>query len=144
MRDKIIRYSFVLGLLFICTMQLALYSNADSSPSNELLAWGFRRGKNHEQAILDSQSQKVIKEYNGISIGNKDSKNVYLTFDCGYEAGYTEKILDVLSTNDVKASFFITGHYLNTASDIVKRMIEDGHIVGNHTPKFLMSGIEKI
>ena len=58
----------------------------------------------------------------------------------GYEGGYTEKILDVLKQNNVKATFFITGHYLNTASDLVKRMIDEGYIVGNHTPKFLMSG----
>ena len=66
-------------------------------------------------------------------MGNADEKYVYLTFDEGYEAGYTEKILDVLKENDVKAAFFITGHYLNTASDLVKRMIDQGHIVGNHT-----------
>ena len=66
-------------------------------------------------------------------MGNKDSNSIYLTFDLGYEAGYTEHILDVLKENNVKAAFFITGHYLNTQSDLVKRMIEEGHIVGNHT-----------
>ena len=66
-------------------------------------------------------------------MGNKDSNSIYLTFDLGYEAGYTEHILDVLKENNVKAAFFITGHYLNTQTDLVKRMIEEGHIVGNHT-----------
>ncbi len=66
-------------------------------------------------------------------IGNPNEKNIYLTFDNGYEAGYTSQILDVLKENDVKATFFITAHYLNTANDLVKRMIEEGHIVGNHT-----------
>ena len=66
-------------------------------------------------------------------MGNKESKNIYLTFDLGYEAGYTEKILDVLKENDVKACFFITAHYFNTHSELVKRMIEEGHDVGNHT-----------
>ena len=66
-------------------------------------------------------------------MGNKSDKNVYLTFDLGFEAGYTEKILDVLKENDVKACFFITAHYVNTAEDLVKRMIEEGHDVGNHT-----------
>lgn len=133
MKDRIIRHSFVVGLLLVCILQLALYSQATSTLSNELLAWGFRRGENHEQATLDTKSEKVIRDYNGISMGNKESKFVYLTFDCGYEAGYTEKILDVLEENNVSAAFFITGHYLNSASDFVKRMIEDGHIVGNHT-----------
>lgn len=131
-RDKIIRYCFVLGLLFTCIFSFSLYSQA-TTLSNELLAWGFRRGENHEQATLDTKSEKVIREYNGISMGNKDNPYVYLTFDCGYEAGYTEKILDVLEKYNVNATFFITGHYLNSASDLVKRMIEDGHIVGNHT-----------
>ena len=54
-------------------------------------------------------------------------------FDEGYEAGYTPKILDVLKQNNVKATFFITAHYLNTQSDLVKQMIDEGHIVGNHT-----------
>ena len=66
-------------------------------------------------------------------MGNAESKKIYLTFDLGYEAGYTEQILDVLKENDVKATFFITAHYLNTAEDLVKRMIDEGHIVGNHT-----------
>lgn len=47
--------------------------------------------------------------------------------------GYTPQILDTLKSNNVKAAFFITGHYLNTQSDLVKRMIDEGHIVGNHT-----------
>ena len=69
----------------------------------------------------------------GIAMGNKDSKKVYLTFDNGYEAGYTNKILEVLKANNVKACFFVTAHYVNSASDLVQRMIDEGHIVGNHT-----------
>jgi peptidoglycan-N-acetylmuramic acid deacetylase len=132
MKEKIVKSGFIFLLLVSCIVQFSLFSQA-SSLSNELLAWGFRRGENHSQATLDTKSEKVIRDYDGISMGNKDSKTVYLTFDCGYEAGYTETILDVLAENNVKATFFITGHYLNTASDIVKRMIEEGHIVGNHT-----------
>lgn len=132
MKDKIVRHFFVFCLLMICILQFSLYSQA-TNLSNKILAWGFRRGQNHEQSTLDTESENVIRKYNGISIGNKDSKKIYLTFDCGYEAGYTEKILDALAENDVKATFFITAHYLNTAENIVKRMIEEGHIVGNHT-----------
>ena len=66
-------------------------------------------------------------------MGNDEDKYVYLTFDEGYEAGYTSKLLDILKENEVKAAFFITGHYLNTQSDLVKRMIDEEHIVGNHT-----------
>ena len=73
-------------------------------------------------------------------MGNNADKYIYLTFDEGYEAGYTSQILDTLKENNVKATFFITAHYLNTQPELVKRMIDEGHIVGNHTPKYLMSG----
>lgn len=66
---------------------------------------------------------------NGIYMGNKDKKYVYLTFDEGYEAGYTEKILDTLKEEKVQGTFFITAHYINSAPNIVKRMIDEGHIV---------------
>ena len=132
MKDKILRHFFVFMLLMVCIFQYSLYSQA-TTLSNKLLAWGFRRGENHEQSVLDVESVKVINNYDGIALGNKDSNKIYLTFDCGYEAGYTEKILDILAENNVKATFFITAHYLNTAENIVKRMIEEGHIVGNHT-----------
>ena len=70
---------------------------------------------------------------NGIYMGNKDKKYVYLTFDAGYEAGYTEKILDTLKKENVQGTFFITAHYANSAKELVKRMIDEGHIIGNHT-----------
>lgn len=133
MKDYFIRYSFVLGLLGICVLGLAISVQATSELSNNLLAWGFRRGENHAQAVLDSESKKVIEEFDGITIGNNQIPNIYLTFDCGYEEGYTMAILDTLEEQNVKAVFFITAHYLNSAEDMVKRMIEDGHIVGNHT-----------
>lgn len=132
MKEKIIRHFCAFLLLLVCILQFSLYSQANTL-NNDILAWGFRRGENHEQSTLDTASEKVIKDYDGIAMGNKESNFVYLTFDCGYEQGYTEKILDVLKENNVKATFFITAHYLNTSSDIVKRMIEEGHIVGNHT-----------
>lgn len=66
-----------------------------------------------------------MQKYDGIYMGNASKKYVYLTFDEGYEAGYTEKILDTLKEENVTATFFITAHYINTASDIVKRMIDE-------------------
>ena len=92
-----------------------------------------RRGEQHAQAVLDAESLKVLEKFNGMAMGNPDKKYVYLTFDAGYEAGYTEDILKVLKENDVTAAFFITAHYVNTATDLVKQMIQNGNIVGNHT-----------
>ena len=101
--------------------------------SNKKIGWGIKRNEDHKQPDLGSSNLKLLNSYNGISMGNENDKFVYLTFDEGYEAGYTSKLLDVLKENDVKAAFFITGHYLNSQSDLVERMINEGHIVGNHT-----------
>ena len=111
-----------------------------SSNDTKKMSWGIKRNSNHEQPDVGSENKKILEENEGICLGENLEKNIYLTFDCGYEAGYTEKILDVLKENDVKATFFITSHYLNTAYEIVERMINEGHIVGNHTPNYLMSG----
>ena len=113
-----------------------------STLSNKKIGWGIKRNDNHEQPDMGAENRKILEENGGMCIGDSDKKYIYLTFDEGYEAGYTEKILDVLKQNDVKATFFITAHYLNTQEDLVKRMLEEGHEVGNHTPKFLMSGNE--
>ena len=61
------------------------------------------------------------------------AKIAYLTFDNGYENGYTEKILDALKKEEVPATFFLTGHYLKSAAPLVKRMVKDGHGIGNHS-----------
>ena len=144
MKDKFIRYGFVFGLLVVCIAQIAIYSQATNELSNKLLAWGFRRGENHAQAVLDTESKRVIEQYEGITMGNAESPYIYLTFDCGYEEGYTTSVLDTLQENNVKAVFFITGHYLNSAGDMVKRMIEDGHIVGNQFPTMVMYHLERL
>ncbi len=101
--------------------------------SKEKYAWGFGRGQNHLQAVLDKKPYEVLNKYGGIAMGNKDSNKIYLTFDSGYEAGYTEDILSTLKKTNVKAIFFITAHYLNTSEDLVKKMIDEGHAIGNHT-----------
>ena len=100
--------------------------------SNKKYGWGLKRGENHKQPEL-GMYKEIVEKYDGIAIGNKEDKSVYLTFDLGYEAGYTAGILDVLKENNVKATFFITGHYLNSAPELVERMIREGHIIGNHT-----------
>ena len=99
--------------------------------SNKKIGWGLKREKDHKQPDVGAINKQILDKYDGICIGNDQSKNVYLTFDNGYEAGYTSKLLDVLKENEVKATFFITAHYLNTAPELVQRMINEGHIVGN-------------
>lgn len=101
--------------------------------SNTKIGWGIKRVTNHKQPDLGKKNKELIDKYNGIAMGNKEKKYVYLTFDEGYEAGYTSKILEVLKQNDVRATFFITAHYVNTQEDLVKQMIDENHTVGNHT-----------
>lgn len=76
---------------------------------------------------------EFLKQYNAFFIGDTTKNRIYLSFDAGFENGYTSNILDVLKNNDVKATFFLVGNYLKTAPDLVKRMVDEGHTVGNHT-----------
>lgn len=108
-------------------------TNTQSSLSNNKIEWGIQRKNNHEQPDLGAKNKELISQYNGMALGNAEKNYIYLTFDLGYEAGYTSKILDALKENNVQGTFFITAHYVNTASDLVQRMIDEGHIVGNHT-----------
>ena len=62
-----------------------------------------------------------------------DKKRIYLTFDCGYENGNTAKILDTLAEKNVPAAFFCTLHEVKTEPELIARMINEGHIVGNHS-----------
>ncbi len=80
-----------------------------------------------------NSSAEYLKEFNAYFVASTDEKALYLTFDSGYENGYTTKILDTLKENNVPAAFFLTGHYLKTNPDIVNRMVNEGFIVGNHS-----------
>ena len=138
MNKRIILVLTMIASLGVYCLASSVKAN-DTEISNKKICWGIKRAENHEQPDLGTENKKLIDQYNGIAMGSKDSNKVYLTFDMGYEAGYTENILNTLKENNVSATFFITAHYLNTAPELVKRMIEEGHIVGNHTPIFLMS-----
>ena len=138
MKENFSRISIAVILVLIVIFQFAYISRANSDLSTELIAWGFRRGENGEQPTLDSKAIRVLNEFDGYAMGNKDKKIVYLTFDSGYEAGYTENILKTLKDNNVTATFFITAHYLNTAGDLVLEMIKNGNDVGNQSPHALM------
>ena len=127
-------------IIYITTQNYETIETSSTNLSNKKIGWGIKRNDNHEQPDLGSQNKKVLEENNGIAMGNSEKKYIYLTFDEGYEAGYTKQILETLKENNVTATFFITAHYLNTQPELVKQMIDEGHIVGNHTPNYLMSG----
>jgi len=78
-------------------------------------------------------SFEQLAKYDAAFLGDTTKKVIYLTFDSGYENGCTEIILDTLKKHDVKAAFFLVGNYMEKNADLVRRMVEEGHIVGNHT-----------
>ncbi len=106
---------------------------ADGLYSNKLFCWGISRKPDNKTPDADPGAPELLKKYGGVYIGDTGKKEIYLTFDEGYENGYTGKILDTLKNNNVKAVFFITGPYLKEHQDLVRRMVEEGHEVGNHT-----------
>ena len=137
-KPKIVEISIFITIVLFVFAITAIYNEKTVKTNTELLSnkkigWGIKRNDNHKQPDLGSKNKEILEKYEGIAMGNKDEKYVYLTFDEGYEAGYTSKILEVLKNNQVKATFFITAHYVNTQEELVKQMIEEGHIVGNHT-----------
>ena len=104
-----------------------------STLSNKKIGWYFTKGKDHNQPTFGKDLTVPADKYEAIYLMPKEEKKIYLTFDEGYENGYTGQILDVLKEKNVKAVFFITGPYLEKETELVKRMVDEGHEVGNHT-----------
>jgi len=97
-------------------------------------SWGLGFGETGTQTKpTGSLKAEDMKQLDAYYLDETADKVIYLTFDCGYENGYTEDILDALRKHNVKATFFVVGHYLESAPELVKRMVEEGHSVGNHT-----------
>ena len=82
---------------------------------------------------VGNAGREQLRSYDAAYIGDTSRKVLYLTFDAGYENGCTEKILDVLKEQQVPAAFFLVGNYVEKNADLVRRMVQEGHIVGNHT-----------
>lgn len=95
-------------------------------------AWGLSFRTEGAAPIGPAGSDELAR-YNAAYLGDTSEKVIYLTFDAGYENGCTEKILDVLKKHQVSAAFFLVGNYIEKNPDLVRRMVEEGHIAGNHT-----------
>jgi peptidoglycan-N-acetylmuramic acid deacetylase len=100
--------------------------------SVETGSWGlsFRQ---EGQAPIGPANSNVLKGFDAAYLGDTGEKVIYLTFDADYENGCTAKILDILKEHEVKAAFFLVGNYMEKNADLVRRMVAEGHIVGNHT-----------
>ena len=95
-------------------------------------SWGLSF-RSEGSAPIGNAGVDQLRQFDTVYLGDTSEKVIYLTFDAGYENGCTEKILDVLQKHQVKAAFFLVGNYIEKNADLVRRMVNEGHIVGNHT-----------
>ena len=118
----------LLALAVAITVAIGVFSGS----ALETGSWGlsFRQ---EGAAPIGNAGVDQLKRYDAAYIGDTSQKVLYLTFDAGYENGCTEKILDTLKKHQVSAAFFLVGNYIQRNADLVRRMVEEGHTVGNHT-----------
>ncbi len=95
-------------------------------------SWGLSFRQDGQPPVGNATAAELA-QYDAYYIGDTNQKTIYITFDAGYENGHTAAILDALKKHHVQAAFFVVGHYLESAPDLVKRMVAEGHTVGNHT-----------
>ncbi|SDJ49514.1 delta-lactam-biosynthetic de-N-acetylase [Salimicrobium halophilum] len=96
-------------------------------------SWGYKKSDEKEVAPEFGRYTSLVEPFDALYKGNGENRKIYLTFDNGYEQGYTEEVLQVLRKKDVPATFFLTGHYVKSAPELVKQMNRDGHLIGNHS-----------
>ncbi|WP_243740227.1 delta-lactam-biosynthetic de-N-acetylase [Aureibacillus halotolerans] len=121
-------------IAFSTCCALLLSSATVYAASTTPIHWGFVRSKNEVAPEAGKHADALLEKYNAFyKDADATEKTVYLTFDNGYENGYTAKILDVLKKTETPGAFFITGHYLKDQPELVNRMVDEGHIVGNHS-----------
>ncbi|MCL1803542.1 MAG: polysaccharide deacetylase family protein [Eubacteriaceae bacterium] len=120
-------------LVVALMLQLGLLGrNTYISTSSSTIDWGMSYQKEGEAPIGNSSKEFLLK-YGAYYIGDESRPVVYLTFDAGYENGFAETILDTLKKHNAKATFFVVKHYIDSEPDLVRRMVEEGHIVANHS-----------
>lgn len=136
----VLRKKYIIFSTMLCFIIVSVLIGTSISTNNKSVKtsksinnnWGLSFGENGK-APNGNASREFLKKYDAYYVGNPNEKKIYLTFDAGFENGYTPKILDILKKNNVKAAFFLVGNYIKTNPELVKRMVEEGHIVGNHT-----------
>ncbi len=132
---KILKYKGIIFtlLLFVAAYfsgtRLAVLTNANIETKEN---WGLGFPTEGQPPTANATADE-LKQYDTYYIGDINEKVIYLTFDAGYENGYTATILDALKKHNVPSTFFLVGNYINTSPDLVKRMVEEGHQVANHT-----------
>lgn len=97
------------------------------------LDWYIVPNKNNLPPEPNKDAIPLFEKFSGYYIGNPEKKFLYLTFDEGYENGYTSQILDILKKHNVPAAFFVVKPYIKTNKDLILRMVNEGHLVCNHS-----------
>lgn len=141
LKQTLIRTFFLVlffSLCYLCGNVAAqlLHNRTDFTLSTHLLAdslsWGLSFPQDGQRPVGTS-SMEELEAYHAYYAQDTDEKVLYLTFDCGYENGNTEAILDALNKHQAPAAFFVVGNYLSTSPELVKRMLKEGHAIGNHS-----------
>lgn len=134
-KKSIMAATVIVALLVITVVSLAVVGAVVQKKAVSTAAdgnWGLSFQQEGQPPVANATAD-YLKQFDGYYAENTQAKVLYLTFDAGYENGYTAKILDTLKKHKVKAAFFLVGNYLETNPKLVKRMVDEGHIVGNHT-----------
>ena len=118
-----------LAVVLFCGGVSAMFGLHDAIETG---SWGLSFREEGAPPIGNADAAS-LRRYDAVYLGDTNDKVLYLTFDAGYENGCTAQILDTLKAHDAKAAFFVVGNYLETAPELVQRMADEGHLVGNHT-----------
>ena len=108
------------------------FPTEESAPVSAEGNWGLSFQEEGQTPVGNADFEELAK-YDAYYADDTDEKVLYLTFDAGYENGNTEPILDALKKHGVSATFFVVGTYIESEPDLIRRMVEEGHTVGNHT-----------
>lgn len=123
-----------LMLLASCMLTIAVFGGIAAAASPGAYHFGFKRSVGGQLPSIDEEGFKpIITKHGAMFLGDTSKKELFLTFDNGYENGLTGQILDVLKDRGVPATFFVTGHYVKDQPELLKRMAGEGHIIGNHS-----------
>lgn len=120
--------------LLLAVMLGCVASSVYAADSPGVYHFGFRKSVEGRLPSIDDEGFKpIVMKHGALFLGDTTKKVLYLTFDNGYENGHTPKILDVLRDKKTPATFFVTGHYIKDQPGLLKRMVSEGHIIGNHS-----------
>ena len=126
----------ILAMILLCIGMVCALRAVNRLGAAEAAAgitdWGLSFQSEGAPPVANA-SQEYLRNFDALYVGDTNKKEIYITFDAGFENGNTEEILDALKKHGVKATFFLVGNYFETQPELVKRMAEEGHTIGNHT-----------